>query len=50
MAIGVGPFGILLTGVLSSAIGATWTISAMALVALVLMAGIIARSRTLLAA
>ncbi len=50
MAIGVGPFGILLTGVLSSIIGPAWTISGMALLALALMAAILARSRTLLTA
>ena len=50
MAIGVGPFGVLLTGFLSSAIGATWTITGMSLIAFALMAAILARSRTLLTA
>lgn len=50
MAIGVGPFGILLTGVLSSAVGTAWTISGMALLALVLMTAVIAHNRTLLSA
>ncbi len=47
MAIGVGPFGILFTGVLSSLIGPAWTISGMALLALVLMAAVLTRSRSL---
>lgn len=50
MAIGVGPFGVLLVGFLSSAIGATWTITGMSLLAFALMAAILARSRTLLMA
>lgn len=50
MAIGVGPFGVLLVGFLSSAIGATWTITGMSLLAFALMAAILARSRTLLTA
>ncbi|MGI8855819.1 MAG: MFS transporter [Thermomicrobiales bacterium] len=50
MAIGVGPFGILLTGVLSATIGATWTITGMSLLALILMAAVVSRSRSLLAA
>ncbi len=41
MAIGVGPFGILLTGVLSATIGTTWTITGMSLLALVLMAAVV---------
>jgi hypothetical protein len=50
MAIGVGPFGILLTGILSATIGATWTITGMSLLALVLMAAVLSRSRSLLTA
>ncbi len=50
MAIGVGPFGILLTGVLSAIIGPAWTITGMSLLALVLMTAVLARSRTLLSA
>ncbi len=50
MAIGVGPFGILVTGILSSVIGPAWTITGMSLLALVLMAAILTRSRTLLTA
>ena len=50
MAIGVGPFGILLTGFLSSVIGATWTITGMSALAFLLMAAIVLRSRALLAA
>jgi MFS family permease len=50
MAIGVGPFGILLTGVLSAAVGATWTITGMSLLALALMAAVLTRSRSLLTA
>jgi hypothetical protein len=50
MAIGVGPFGILLTGILSATIGATWTITGMSLLALFLMAAVLSRSRSLLTA
>jgi len=50
MAIGVGPFGILFTGILSSLIGPAWTISDMSLLALVLMVAVLTRSRTLLTA
>jgi MFS family permease len=50
MAIGVGPFGILLTGILSATIGATWTITGMSVLALILMAAVLSRSRSLLTA
>lgn len=50
MAIGVGPFGILLTGVLSSLIGPGWTIGGMALLALLLMGAVLTRRRSLLTA
>ena len=51
MAIGVGPFGILLTGVLSATIGTTWTMTGMSLLAVALMAAVVlTRSRSLLTA
>ncbi len=49
MAIGATPFGVLLIGVLSAAVGPTATISGMSLLAIAIMAAIVARDRTLLA-
>ena len=48
MAIGVGPFGMLLAGALSTAIGPSRTLSGMSLLALVLILGFLVRNRTLL--
>lgn len=50
MAIGVGPFGVLLIGFLSAAVGPAWTITGMSLLALAIMTAIVARSRALLTA
>ncbi len=50
MAIGVGPFGILLTGVLSATIGPMWTITGMSVTALALMVAVVLRNRILLRA
>ena len=50
MAIGVGPFGILLVGFLSAAIGPAWTIGGMSALALLLMSAVLAHSRSLLTA
>ena len=49
MAIGTAPFGILLAGALSGAIGPTATLAGMAALALLLIAGIVARNRAFLA-
>jgi predicted MFS family arabinose efflux permease len=49
MAIGMAPLGILLSGALSAAFGPTLTLLGMAVLALVLNAGIVARNRILLA-
>jgi hypothetical protein len=48
MAIGVGPFGMLLAGALSAILGPSRTLAGMALLALVLILGFLARNRTLL--
>lgn len=49
MAIGMAPFGIVLAGALSGAIGPATTLAGMAALALLLVAGIVARNRMLLA-
>ena len=50
MAIGTAPFGILLAGTLSDAIGPAVTLAGMAALALLLIAAIVARNRAFLAA
>lgn len=48
MAIGVGPFGMLLAGALSAILGPSRTLAGMSLLALVLILGFLVRNRTLL--